>query len=728
MLTNDAGKKRPRSDSTSMVRRTLFSPNNVPKSKRNTEPQTPSWRVGSQIFSSPGTPFRPVKQVLGSPSVHSDWSDLTPAAKRARIQLFSSPVGQEWNVPQTELLDLPDELVEMILKCCDSLNEVLQSCQRIYHIGLPIIYNRPKFHSSIQRLDAFLTSLHDAALSDKANLVRRLNLASFEGLSEHHITQLSICSRLKRLDLTGAHVSGQAIEQVVQSNSLTLQRLNLAKCMGVTPEILVHIAQRLGMMHSGLQALDLTRLSLTDGAIEQVATHCHSLRKLKMPRCTGLTEQAVRNALRLRYRSLVTLDVSGMENVGIGIVANLAVGKRHALHRLRHVNMSGVTLASNHNLCVLMDDDDMLLKEEGPKRPISVHNTSLRILHLSSLDFVTPKLLYLVCKHNPKLKSLHLSRCPNLAGLQTELSMDEMRCVIQVFNNLTTLSLAMTPIPMGLVARLAGSRIENLDLSHQPELQDHHIQALMVASHALKRLHLSHNSGLSDGSLYALMALQHQLQRLNIRMCPRMTMLGVRALLNVCRGLEHVNLGGLDCDNHVRYGLERISGHDSFDWEHLVLMGGDIDLARRLLNDVALWTVDTFETTSSHDEEESSSMRRTFSTSYLNFVDGLVPASISHGPRRRSSGSSAGDSSILSGDDDYKADKSAVTSRASPEPAPLMYSFLDGREDPMSGFFFDSEEEDSSDSEEEDSGEVIQHDALSQDILDVLSSDFGWDE
>uniref|UniRef100_A0A3B4AXD3 F-box domain-containing protein n=1 Tax=Periophthalmus magnuspinnatus TaxID=409849 RepID=A0A3B4AXD3_9GOBI len=283
--------------------------------------------------------------------------------------------------------------------------------------------------------------------------LQELDLSDLRYLSDLTFNRLTSCTTLlRRLSMAGCHIAFEFDPYrgcpvgVVEDSSALLSLRNLRKLLTEQKSTLV--------------ALDLSRTAITPESLRTIAqVPGLVLEELRLQGCKELTDYSV-EVLVKHQPELQTLDISGCTELTSRSVTAIA----HGLKSLRHLSLSR----------------DWRVTEKG-------------LADLLSL---------------PSLKSLDLSECLNISGVETVnglISCNTTRAQLQILNLKSCTY--MRDLAVFSLVQLFGETLRELDLTSCTNVTDLSVHALPTFSPRLKVLRLGWCKEVTDFGLLGMMKL-----------------------------------------------------------------------------------------------------------------------------------------------------------------------------------------------------------------------------
>ncbi|KAJ0029620.1 hypothetical protein NQD34_004617 [Periophthalmus magnuspinnatus] len=281
--------------------------------------------------------------------------------------------------------------------------------------------------------------------------LQELDLSDLRYLSDLTFNRLTSCTTLlRRLSMAGCHIAFEFDPYrgcpvgVVEDSSALLSLRNLRKLLTEQKSTLV--------------ALDLSRTAITPESLRTIAqVPGLVLEELHLQGCKELTDYSV-EVLVKHQPELQTLDISGCTELTSRSVTAIA----HGLKSLRHLSLSR----------------DWRVTEKG-------------LADLLSL---------------PSLKSLDLSECLNISGVETVnglISCNTTRAQLQILNLKSCTY--MRDLAVFSLVQLFGETLRELDLTSCTNVTDLSVHALPTFSPRLKVLRLGWCKEVTDFGLLGMM-------------------------------------------------------------------------------------------------------------------------------------------------------------------------------------------------------------------------------
>lgn len=316
------------------------------------------------------------------------------------------------HIPQTDsiIARLPTELLLQIFGCYDEpkhLRNVFFVCKAWARCAVELLWYRPNL-SSPSVLVRFLKTLkkRDSAFFPYGRYVRKLNLAQVaDNLSDQMmITIGDACHELERLSLTACRrLTDLSLVPIFEGNPL-LVTLDLTNVELLRDATVFAIARS---CHN-LQVLSLAGCKdVTDESIVALAENCRLLRRLKLVECNQITDVSVR-AIANHCLQMLELDIQSCAKVSDESV----VEAMRRLTSLRELKLGLNPLISDAAFAAIATGsiDGLSLSPSAPHLRLD----ALRVLDLTSCEFVTDLAVRRIVDVAPRLRNLVFAKCLNL--------------------------------------------------------------------------------------------------------------------------------------------------------------------------------------------------------------------------------------------------------------------------------------------------------------------------
>uniref|UniRef100_A0A8C4N3Z6 F-box and leucine rich repeat protein 7 n=1 Tax=Eptatretus burgeri TaxID=7764 RepID=A0A8C4N3Z6_EPTBU len=268
------------------------------------------------------------------------------------------------------------------------------------------------------------------------------------------------------------------------------------------------------------RALAVNSQRLSNCGLVTLARHCPELRRLELPSCNGITNQAL--ALVLAFcTSLQHLNVSGKQISTSPSTAHMTQGCHLSLHHLDMSGCTGFTLECLH--------------------AIALHCPALSHLYLRRCTAVTDSGLRILASHCPSLREISMCDCPAI----TDVGIWELAQILRV--GLRYLSVAhcirLTDATLYHLGNYCPG-LRYLNVRGLPSLTNIGLAALARGCPRLRSLDVGHCAKLRDAGFEALAAGCPAIRRLGLRGCHHVTSQGLRAIATGCPELRLLSLQG----------------------------------------------------------------------------------------------------------------------------------------------------------------------------------------
>ncbi|KAE8540539.1 hypothetical protein D1P53_003489 [Cryptococcus gattii VGV] len=405
---------------------------------------------------------------------------------------------------------------------------------------------------TITQLASIVRVIHSPSRSlPYANAIRRLPLIQLgPTLTDELFTSLSVCSRLERLNISGADkLTSRALRNVIACVP-NLVSLDLTGVINTDDAVLVVV----GETCKKLQAINLSDCKLVgDEGVLALAKESRVLRRIKFDKCHRITQKSLIPLIRacplvLEYdlQDVISLSSSVLHNVFL-----------HASH-LRELRVNGcVSLDENCipnllDLCEMQDDGIAKASEavgikidpaEGITmlRPVTTTFEYLRVVDMTGCTELGDKAVDNLVTNAPKLRQLTLSKCPSL----TDKSLESIGKLGKHLHNLHLGHVGL--ITDNGVINLARSctRLRYLDLACCALLTDACVAEIGENMPKLKRFGLVKVTNITDDAIYSLVRRHTSLERVHLSYCDQLSVKAVAYLLNKLPHIKHLSLTGV---------------------------------------------------------------------------------------------------------------------------------------------------------------------------------------
>ncbi|KAI9008532.1 hypothetical protein DFJ74DRAFT_358634 [Hyaloraphidium curvatum] len=467
----------------------------------------------------------------------------------------------EDTIQRVTLESLPDEVLTQILKLVqgrrkryapstgNALYPVLFLNRRLYILAAGIAYQnpRPRTMEKAASLLSRLQKTHVGGLVlSAAHSIRHLDLSG--AFSENgaavplELSAFTRCYRLQSLNLSNAsQLDGLAT--LLREGCTRLHTLVLRDCQAVDNAFfdLLLDDSVFAVKDRVLKRLDFSGCcGVSDRHIFRIVQHLgNHLVSLKLGRCKGLTDAAVARVAEA-CPALKELDLEQLENLRAATVFGALVIHRRNMQTLETLNIAGIRL---------LDDLEPLLPVGPASYPRGESFRSLKSLNMSGLPFLTVAVLQVVTVSNPALDVLKVSHCLGLSDSTVAQFRD-----LKASQDIRTLFLSHTPLPMSSVSRMLSQKLVVLDLSDNAishrvggrgRLTDDTVKLVCNTCTNLRALHLARNPQLTDLTLFSLMGLYRSLRKISLQMNTQFSAGNIRSFLNICGRLEWVDVSDI---------------------------------------------------------------------------------------------------------------------------------------------------------------------------------------
>ncbi|KAI8609005.1 hypothetical protein BC830DRAFT_1152780 [Chytriomyces sp. MP71] len=391
-----------------------------------------------------------------------------------------------------------------------------------------------------------LLQLDTLNLSAASNLTFRAMEALGYYISPHRLTTLNLNQTVFQ-DVTAIPaVTNALVELFKLQKNLESVHMSGGVCGAVEDAVLTSIAEH---CNARLDTLDVSEaVNITDAGAHRVARECIQLSNANFKGCSNLTDLTVRSfvpeteAGTSKLRSLNMGLCNKITDASIELLASLCTldptgTSPSGLHTIKLSGCFDITDATLHHLA------SAIQRQHPPNQPHPASG-SLRLLCFSGCYKITPLALQTLTYHLPFLESINLYSCPSMNN--AAIAQLARACP-------RLLSLVVSKCPAGDVAAQAIARhcprLHTLYLSFLSvppaagaHLTDMGVRALLEGCRGLKLLDLSRCDALSDEAFEGAGVLG--LQVLIVRACPRLTFDGMAAFAARCRRMLTLDVIG----------------------------------------------------------------------------------------------------------------------------------------------------------------------------------------
>ncbi|OXG19701.1 F-box and leucine-rich repeat protein GRR1 [Cryptococcus neoformans Tu401-1] len=405
---------------------------------------------------------------------------------------------------------------------------------------------------TITQLASIIRVIHSPTRSlPYANAIRRLPLIQLgPTLTDELFTSLSVCSRLERLNISGADkLTSGALRNVIACVP-NLVSLDLTGVINTDDAVLVVV----GETCKKLQAINLSECRLVgDEGVLALAKESRVLRRIKFDKCHRITQKSLIPLIRacplvLEYdlQDVISLSSSVLHTVFL-----------HASH-LRELRVNGcVSLDENCipnllDLSEMQDDwiakvsEDVGIKVEPAEgvtmlRPVTTTFEYLRVVDMTGCTDLGDKAVDNLITNAPKLRQLTLNKCPAL----TDKSLESIGKLGKHLHNLHLGHVSL--ITDDGVINLAKSctRLRYLDLACCTLLTDACVAEIGENMPKLKRFGLVKVTNITDEAIYSLVRKHTSLERVHLSYCDQLSVKAIAYLLNKLAHIKHLSLTGV---------------------------------------------------------------------------------------------------------------------------------------------------------------------------------------
>ncbi|GFP92796.1 F-box/LRR-repeat protein 3 [Phtheirospermum japonicum] len=378
---------------------------------------------------------------------------------------------------------IDDDSLATIKLGCTSLQTLdVSGCQNVSHVGL----------SSLTSVAAYLQQLnlsHGSRVDlDLANSLRNLSM-------------------LQSIKLDGCQVTCSGLKAIANW-CVSLQELNLSKCMGVTDEGLSSVVTK----HKDMKKLDITCCrKITKISLANVTNSCLSLVSLKMESCTSVEAEAF-VLIGQRCRFLEELDITDNEVDDEG---------------LKSISMCSRLSSLKLGICLNITDEGLI--------HIGNSCSQLKEIDLYRSAGITDSSILAIARGCPGLEMINLAYCEFISDCAL---MSLSKC-----SKLNTLESRGCPLitSSGLAAIAVGCKqLSRLDIKKCRNIDDAGMIHLAHFSQNLEQINLSYSS-VTDVGLLSLASISC-LQSMTVLHLEGLTPIGLVAALLACGGLTKVKL------------------------------------------------------------------------------------------------------------------------------------------------------------------------------------------
>ncbi|MCJ1432266.1 SCF ubiquitin ligase complex subunit [Xylographa pallens] len=483
----------------------------------------------SASSSTPSTPGQILDDEPDFALTHNNDSQSSFGASSSREQSVQPPSVR--SRPKYPIEHLPPELLIYIISKLSSPSDILR-CLKVSKAWsdccVELLWHRPLF-TTWERLVNVVNSIQDSNAHWRyADLIKRLNLSNLsDQINDGTLQPFVNCRRIERLTLTScSSLTDSGIIGLVRGNRqlLALDITGLHSITDLTVAALAHNCPR-------LQGLNITNCrKVTDASLVTLAENCKYLKRLKLNKCTMVTDESI-EAFARRCPSMLEIDLQDCRFITDHSVTSLMLGGRQ-LRELRLASCSNIT-------------DDAFLQ-----LPSHLRYDSLRILDLTACHQLTDLAVERIIEGAPRLRILVLAKC-------VEITDRSVMAITKLGKNLHDIHLGRCQqISDDALKELvkACNRIRYIDLAGCHRVTDAAVEKLAQLP-KLRRIGLVKCQAITDDSINALAGIRRgersrnnvatNLERVHLSYCVRITLGGIKALLNHCPKLTHLSLTGI---------------------------------------------------------------------------------------------------------------------------------------------------------------------------------------
>ncbi|KAL3617435.1 hypothetical protein CASFOL_037756 [Castilleja foliolosa] len=405
-------------------------------------------------------------------------------------------------------LPITSKCLSQILELQHIEDLILEGCYGIDDDGLATIELGCK---SLKTLDVSssqnVSHVGLSSLTSVAGYLQQLNLSYGSRVDLDLANSLGKLSMLQSIKLDGCQVTCSGLKAIA-NGCVSLQELNLSKCMGVTDEGLSSIVTK----HKDMKKLDITCCrKITKMSLANVTSSCLSLVSLKMESCSSIVAEAF-VLIGQRCHLLEELDITDNEVDDEG---------------LKSISMCSRLSSLKLGICHNITDEGLIyigkrcsqLKEIDLYRSAGITDSSI-----SAIACGCPHLEMINIAYNEFISDhalMSLSKCLKLNTLESR------GCSL-----ITSSGLAAIAVSCKQLSRLDIKKCRNID--------DACMIHLAHFSQNLEQINLSYSS-VTDVGLLSLASISC-LQNITILHLEGLTPIGLVAALLACGGLTKVKL------------------------------------------------------------------------------------------------------------------------------------------------------------------------------------------
>ncbi|CAN4123711.1 unnamed protein product [Withania somnifera] len=331
-----------------------------------------------------------------------------------------------------------------------------------------------------------------------------------------------------------------------------------------------HMLRKIAARFSQLDELDLSQPlprsfypGITDSDLSVIATAFYSLRILNLHNCKGITDNGIA-AIGSSFSSLQSLDVSYCRKLRDNGLSAVAEGCRE----LRTLNLSGCRLVSD-SLLKALSKNCHNLEELGLQGCINITDTGLCVLVEG-------------CRN---IKHLDINKCSNIGNIGVSAVSKACASILSTLKLLDCFKVGDESI-LSLADNC--KNLETLVIGGCRNISDESMKSLAVAcSKSLRKLRMDWCLNIYDSSLDCILsgcrnlevldigccegvtdaAFQHlgsgelmlELKILKASNCRKITIEGIKKLLNSCESLEYLDVRS--CPHITKAGCEEAGLH-----------------------------------------------------------------------------------------------------------------------------------------------------------------------